>query len=71
MLSKEFLTELQNLSRNDKWQVMSILVEELAKQEQPALEEGKQYEIWSPFDAAGAAETLLKMLEEDKQARHG
>lgn len=50
---------------------MSILVEELAKQDQDVLEASKQYEIWSPFDAAGAAETLLHLLNEDKYANHG
>lgn len=31
---------------------------------------GAQYEIWSPYDSAEAAETLRQMLEEDKKSSH-
>lgn len=27
---------------------------------------GNDYEVWSPFDTAGAAEKLMEMLEEDR-----
>ena len=32
--------------------------------------QGAQYEIWSPYDSSEAAETLWKLLEEDKKSSH-
>jgi len=31
---------------------------------------GAQYEVWSPYDSAEAAETLWKLLKEDKKQSH-
>jgi len=48
---------------------MQILVNELALEE-ARLIPGNQYEVWSPYDSAGAAEVLTKMLDEDKKSRN-
>lgn len=66
MLTTELLSELRQLSRAEKLRVIQILANELAAEDENALMPGAQYEVWSPFDAAGAAETLMKMLEEDE-----
>jgi len=70
MLRDELLTELRQLSRLEKLQVAQLLLNDIATEE-ALLTSGMQYEVWSPFDAAGAAETLLKMLQEDQKASHG
>ena len=31
---------------------------------------GAQYEVWSPYDSAEAAETLWKLLQDDKRTSH-
>ena len=66
----QLLDELHKLSRVDKLRVVQSLVNDLAEEE-AYFKSGAHYEVWSPFDAAGAAETLGKMLEEDKQSRNG
>ncbi len=70
MLSEQLLRELHQLNRTEKFRVVQILVSELAKEETPVeslLQPGAEYEIWSPFDAHEAAETLQAMLEEHKR----
>jgi hypothetical protein len=50
---------------------MEILVLELAAEEEALLSTGMQYEVWSPFDAPAAAQSLTKLLEQEKEARSG
>ena len=69
MLSSELLTELQKLNRADKLRAVQFLVHELAVEEEALLTPGIQYEVWSPYDAPGAAQTLLTLLEADKNPR--
>jgi hypothetical protein len=69
MLSDELLDELHRLNRTEKLRVIQLLANELAEEE-ALLISGGQYEIWSPYDAAGAAESLMKMLEDDKKSRN-
>jgi len=47
----------------DKLRVVQMLVEQLAQEE--ALLTSREYEIWSPYDAPGAAAVLMDMLEEE------
>ena len=70
MLSEQLLQELRQLNRTDKFRVVQILVNELASEETPdesLLQPGAEYEVWSPFDAYEAAETLQAMLVEHKR----
>lgn len=63
----EILPKLQELSRADQLRVIAFLASELSKQETLSLlEDGRTYEVWSPYDAFEAANVLGKMLEEDK-----
>ena len=66
MISNELLEELQKLNRTDKLRVIQILAGDLASEEESYFRSDATYEVWSPFDAPAAAETLLKMLEEDQ-----
>jgi len=65
----ELLPSLRGLSRADKLRVMQILVDDLAREES-VLEHGRTYDVWSPHDAYGAAETLQAVLGEADDARH-
>ena len=70
MLSKQLLEELRQLNRTEKFRVVQLLVSELATDEtsvEMLLQPGAEYEIWSPFDAYEAAETLQAMLDEHKR----
>lgn len=71
MLAEELLLELHNLTRIEKLHVVQLLVNDLAQEEEDLLIAGRQYEVWSPFDASGAAETLTGMLKEDAETFDG
>ena len=66
MLSNEVLTALHQRNRADKLRAVQFLVQELAVEAEALLASALQYEVWSPYDAPGAAHTLLKMLEADE-----
>jgi hypothetical protein len=76
MLSTELLTELHNLSRAEKLEVVQVLVRDLTIQE-TALEDdalltlvsGAHHEVWSPYDAPATAAALTRLLEADQRAR--
>lgn len=70
MISNELLEELQKLNRADKLRVIQILANDLASEE-PYFIPGATYEILTPYDNEGAAETLLKMLGESQKYMAG
>ncbi len=69
MLSEDLLVELHKLNRAGKLRVVQLLVNELALQEEEHVLAGTQFEVWSPYDAPGAAQTLLGMLAQDEARR--
>ena len=71
MSTEEVFGELRKLSRVNKLRAMEILVLELAAEEESLLSTGTEYEVWSPFDSPAAAQSLTKLLEQDKEARSG
>jgi hypothetical protein len=68
MSTEELFNELRKLNRGDKLRAMQVLVMELASEEDALLIPGASYEIWSPYAATEAAQTLLDILEADKNA---
>lgn len=65
----ELLPRVRSLSRADRVRLVEILTSDLAADEGTAIiEPNREYEIWSPFDAFDAAETMLRVLEETKGA---
>jgi hypothetical protein len=67
MTTEEVFSELRKLNRPDKLRAMEILMLELVAEEGALLSSATQYEVWSPFDAPVAAETLTKLLEQEKK----
>ncbi len=65
MLTDVLKQELDKLNRAEKLRVVQMLVEQLAQEE--ALLTSREYEIWSPYDAPGAAAILMDMIEEDRR----
>lgn len=59
-------SELHTLSRADKVRAMSFLVQELAEDEDVVLTPSAVYEVWSPYDTAGAADKLREILKAAK-----
>jgi hypothetical protein len=69
MILEELLSQLDSLSRADKLEVLQILVNELALEE-AGLMSGSQYDVWSPYDSAGAAKTLTMLHAENRRTDH-
>jgi hypothetical protein len=68
MIPNELLKQLHELDRFDKLHVIQLLAKDLSQEEGSQFVEGTHYEIWSPYDSAEAANTLLQMLEDDKSS---
>jgi hypothetical protein len=67
MLPESLLVELGKLTRVEKLRVVQILVSQLEQEEEFLT--ATEYEVWSPYDAPGAAAILTQMLEEDRKQR--
>jgi len=69
MSLSELFPNVKLLPRADKLRLMQLLVVELAQEEGVSLlTAGDEYPIWTPLNTFGAAETLMKMLEDHKAA---
>jgi len=66
MTVTELYPTLRNLPRADKLKVMQFLVAELAQEEEPTLQPGATYPIWSPLDSHEAAHKLSQLLESEQ-----
>ena len=66
----ELMPVLQNLPRNDKLEVIQLLISDLTRQEgSDLLQSGASYPIWTPFDAHDAARSLQQLLDQDRVQR--
>ncbi len=60
----EVLPTLKTLNHKDKIRAIQFLANEIAREEDVFFEEGKIYEIFSPYESFEAAGQLRKLLEE-------
>lgn len=65
MTIEELFPTLRSLTRTDKLKVMQFLVTELAREEEPTLEPGATYLVWSPLNSHEAAHKLAQLLESE------
>lgn len=65
MATVDLLPTLRNLSRSEKLKVMQFLIAELSKEEEPTLQAGATYSLWSPLNSHEAAHKLSQLLESD------
>ncbi len=66
MTTAELFPRLRNLSRADKLKIMQFLIAELAREEEPSLQAGATYEVWSPLNSHGAAHKLAELLKSER-----
>ena len=66
MTITEVLLTLKALNHKDKIRAIQFLANEVAKDEEVYFEEGKSYEVWSPFEAYEASQVLQKLIDEQK-----
>ncbi len=70
MTAVELFSTLKSLPRADKLKVMQFLVMELAREEEPTLQSGATYSIWSPLNSHEAAYQLAQLLESEQSAQN-
>jgi hypothetical protein len=66
MTVSELFPALRNLPRADKLKVMQFLVAELAQEEEPDLQPGATYAVWSPLNSHEAAHEMSQLLESEQ-----
>ncbi len=66
MLLTELIPKVNLLPRADKLRLLQLLVAELAEEDVALLTPNREYSIWTPLNAFGAAGTLMMMLENHK-----
>ncbi len=66
MTTTELFSTLRRLPRADKLKVMQFLIAEIAREEEPALQSGATYSLWSPLNSHEAAHKLAQLLESDQ-----
>ena len=62
----ELLPTLKKLPRADKLKVMQFLITELSREEEPTLQPGATYSLWSPLNSHEAAYKLSQLLESEQ-----
>jgi hypothetical protein len=65
MTTTELFLALKSLPRSEKLKVMQFLIAELARDEEPSLQSGATYSLWSPLNSHEAAHKLSGMLKAD------
>ena len=70
MTVTELLPTLRNLSRADKLKVMQFLITELSREEEPTLQPGATYSLWSPLNSHEAVHKLSQLLESEQSAEN-
>lgn len=66
MTTADLFPTLRELPRAEKLKVMQFLIAELAKEEEPTLQAGATYSLWSPLNSHEAAHKLGQLLESDR-----
>lgn len=64
MTYSEVLTTLRRLDHKDKIRAIQFLANEVAREEEVHFEEGRTYEVSSPYESYEAAGQLRQLLEE-------
>ena len=63
----ELVPALQDLPRDDKLELIRLLVTDLTQQEGiDLLHCGASYPVWTPLDAFDAARSLQQLLDQDR-----
>lgn len=70
MTPAELFPTLRSLPRAEKLKVMQFLITELAREEEPALQPGETYSLWSPLNSHEAAHQLAQLLESDQPTQN-
>jgi hypothetical protein len=70
MTTADLFPTLRGLPREEKLKVMQFLIAELAQEEEPTLQAGATYSLWSPLNSHEAAHKLSQLLAADQRAQN-
>jgi hypothetical protein len=70
MTTADLFPTLRGLTRAEKLKVMQFLIAELAKEEEPTLQAGATYSLWSPLNSHEAAHKLGQLLESEQTSQN-
>jgi hypothetical protein len=70
MATADLFPTLRSMPRADKLKVMQSLIAELARDEEPTLESGAAYFLWSPLNSHEAAHKPSQLLESDQTTQN-
>jgi hypothetical protein len=70
MTTADLFLTLRGLTRAEKLKVMQFIIAELAKEEEPTLQAGATYSLWSPLNSHEAAHKLSQLLESNQTAQN-
>jgi hypothetical protein len=64
----ELIPLVNNLSQSDKLSLFKLLAAQIPDAELQVVFSASEYPIWSPYDAAEAANILMQMIQDDREA---
>lgn len=70
MTVTELYSTLRSLPRADKLKAMQFLIAELAKEEEPILQAGATYSLWSPLNSHEASHKLAQLLASEQPTQN-
>jgi hypothetical protein len=59
---------VNNLSQSDKLSLFKLLAAQIPDAELQVIFSASQYPIWSPYDVTEAANILMQMIQDDREA---
>lgn len=64
----ELIPLVNSLSQSDKLSLFKLLATQIPDAELQVIFSASEYPIWSPYDATEAANILMQMIQDDKEA---
>ncbi len=64
----ELIPLVDSLSQSDKLSLFKLLAVQIPKAELQAIFSASEYPVWSPYDATEAANILMQMIRDDREA---
>ncbi len=64
----ELIPLVDSLSQSDKLSLFKLLAVQIPKAELQAIFSASEYPVWSPYDATEAANILMQMIQDDREA---
>ncbi|AFZ00242.1 hypothetical protein [Calothrix sp. PCC 6303] len=59
---------VNNLNQSDKLSLFKLLAAQIPHAELQVIFSASEYPIWSPYDATEAANILMQMIQDDREA---